>query len=82
MCIVRQRLDDVGTRVDEVAVQLRDDVRMLEHDLGDEGSGLQVPAPFELEDVALGADDRALIEPLQQRQRLGAGCGHGESIRG
>ena len=45
--------------MDEIAMQLRHDFRMLEHDLGHEGAGLQVAAPLELEHVALGADDRA-----------------------
>ena len=64
--------------MDEVAVELRHDLRVLEHDLGHEGAGLQVPAPLELEDVALGADHGALVEPLQQRQPLGGGGGHGK----
>ncbi len=64
--VVRERLDDVGARAHEVAVQLRDDLGMLEHDLGDEGAGLQIAAPLELEEIALGADHRALVEPLEE----------------
>ena len=44
---------------------------VVEHDLGHEGAGLQVAAALELEQVALGADHRALVEPLQQTQRRG-----------
>jgi hypothetical protein len=39
---------------------------VLEHDFGNEGAGLQIPAPLELEYVALGADDRALVETLEE----------------
>ncbi len=64
--VVRERLHDVGARVHEVAVQLRDDLGMVEHDLGDERAGLQIAAPLELEKIALGTDHRALVEPLQE----------------
>ena len=64
--VVRERLHDVGARVHEVAVQLRDDLGMVEHDLGHERAGLQVAAPLELEEIALGADHRALVEPLEE----------------
>jgi hypothetical protein len=30
---------------------------VLEHDLGHKRAGLEIPAPLELEEVALGADD-------------------------
>src|ERR1700679_2534131 len=40
---------------------------VLEHDLGHVGPGLQIAASLELEQVALGADDRASFEPRQQR---------------
>ena len=64
--VVGERLDDVRAGVDEVAVELVDDLRMLEHDLGDERARLQVAAALELEDVALGADHGALLEALEQ----------------
>lgn len=41
----------------EVEVKLTHDLRLLEHAQGNERPGLQVASPFELEDVALGADD-------------------------
>ena len=58
--VVGEGLDDVRAGVHELAVQLRHQLRVLEHDLGDERARLQVAAPLELEEVALGADDRAL----------------------
>ena len=64
--VVGQRLDDLRAGVDEVAVELRDDLRMLEHGLGDECARLQVPTPLELEDVALGTDHRATVEALDE----------------
>ena len=39
---------------------------MLEHDLGHVGSRLEVAAALELEQVTLGADDGALVEPFEQ----------------
>ena len=52
--------------MDELPVQAGDEVGMLEHDLGHVGARLQIAAPLELEQVALGADDGAVFEPLQQ----------------
>jgi hypothetical protein len=63
--------------MDEIAMQLRHDFRMLEHDFGYERAGLQVPAPLELEDVSLRADDRPLGKPLDQRLSLRCGWIHG-----
>ena len=77
--VVGERLDDIGAGVDEIAVQLRDRVRVLEHHLGDEGAGLQVAAALELEDVALGADHGAVLEALQQRRALRGRGRHGVS---
>jgi osmoprotectant transport system permease protein len=51
---------------------------MLEHDLRHEGTGLQVAAPLQLEDVAFGADHRAIFEALQQVTRRG--CRHEGSL--
>src|SRR5438046_901193 len=56
MGVVRQRLDDVRTGVDEFLVQLSHQIGMLEHDLGDESAGLKVSAALELEQIPLGAD--------------------------
>ena len=62
--------------MDEIAMQLRHRFRMLEHDFRHERAGLQVASPLELEHVALGADDRAAGELLQEGDALRSGCGH------
>jgi hypothetical protein len=67
MRVVGERLDDVRARVHEVAMQLRHDFRMLEHDLGNESACLQVAAALELEDVSLGADDGPFGEAVEKR---------------
>ena len=78
MRVVRERLDDVGARVHELAVQLRDELGMIEHDLGDERAGLEVAPPLELEEVALGADHRPRLQALQQPSLLCADLGHAD----
>ena len=64
--VVRERLHDVGTGVDELAVQLGDQRRLLEHDLRHERARLQVAPPLELEQITLGADDGSLAEPIEE----------------
>ena len=81
MRVVGERLDDVRACVDEVAVQLGDDLRVLEHDFGNEGARLQIAAPLELEYVAFGADDRALVETLEEGETRRSGCSHDEGGR-
>ena len=66
MGVVGERLDDVRARVDEVPVEAFHQIRVLEHDHGDEGAGLEVAAALELEQVALGADHGPLGEPREQ----------------
>ena len=66
MRVVGERLDDIRAGVHEIAMQLRHDLGMLEHDLRDERAGLQVAAALELEHVALGADHGPLVEAFQQ----------------
>ena len=68
--VIGERLDDVGARVHELAVELVDDLRMLEHDLRHEGAGLQIAAPLELEQIAFGADHRPLVEALNEAHFL------------
>ena len=58
-------------------MQLRDDLGMFEHDFRHEGAGLQVAAPLELEQVALGADHGALVEALEKGQVRSGRGGHG-----
>jgi hypothetical protein len=47
-------------------MELRDDLRVVEDDLGNERARLDVASPLELEEVALGADDRPLRETLEE----------------
>jgi hypothetical protein len=64
MSVVRKRLDDVGARSHEVTMDLRHYLGMLEDDFGNEAASLKIAAPFELEEVPLGADDASLGEAL------------------
>ncbi len=66
--VVGEGLDDIRARVDEIAMQAFDQLRVLENDLGDVGAGLQVAAALELEQIAFGADDRAGGQPLQESE--------------
>jgi hypothetical protein len=65
--VVGQRHHDVGAGPQELPVQLADGVRLIQDDFGNERARLDVAAPLELEDVALGADHDAV------RQALGEG---------
>ena len=80
--VVRERLHDVGARVHEVAVQLRDDLGMIEHDLGNERARLHIAAPLELEEVALGADDGAVARAARGALRSRAPSCQSEPARG
>jgi hypothetical protein len=51
--------------VDEFAVKLRNEIRVLQNNFGHVSSGLQVPAPLELEEIPLGADHRPNGEPVE-----------------
>ena len=82
MRIVGQRLDDVGAGVDKIAMQLGDDFRMFDDDFRNECPGLQIPAPFEFEQVTLGADHRACFEALHQRELSGRRHGAGSFAEG
>ncbi len=64
--VIRERLDDVRSGMDEIAMHLLDDLGMIEHRFGHEGAGLHVAAPFELEQIPLGADDRPFGQTLEQ----------------
>src|SRR5438132_14400730 len=62
--VIREGRNDVRTGVDEIAVQLRHDLGMVEDGFGRERARLHVATPLELEEIALGADHRALVEPF------------------
>ncbi len=60
MAVVGERLDDVRSGGDELSMEGDDRLGSVEHDLGHERAGLDVAATLELEEVALGADHRAV----------------------
>ena len=64
--VVRERLDDIGAGVNELAMELGDDLGVVEDDLGNERARLQVTPPFAFEQIALGADHGALLEALEE----------------
>src|ERR1700688_2686277 len=55
----------------ELAVELLDELGMLEHHLRHVSAGLEIAAALELEEIALGADHRALGQALKQARPLG-----------
>jgi hypothetical protein len=66
--------------VDELAVELGDLLGVLEHDLGHERPGLEIPSTLQLEQVSFGADDRALGESLEEARLLtGRSAIHGRT---
>ena len=50
----------------ELAMQLPDDAGVVQDDLGDERPGLEIPTPFALEEVPLGAHHRAALQHRRQ----------------
>ena len=66
MPVIGERDHDLRSGAQELSVQLADRVGVVEHHLGHEGAALDVPAPLELEEVALGAEHRPFRQPLQQ----------------
>src|SRR5262249_48088934 len=61
-----KRLDYVGARVQELAMQFLDDTGMVQDNLGDERPGLEVPAPLALEEVPLRAHHGAAFQHRRQ----------------
>jgi hypothetical protein len=59
------RLEHLGAGAQELAVELRERLGMLDHDLGRERAGLDVAPLLELEQVAAVAEDAPLREPLE-----------------
>src|SRR5258705_107076 len=70
LAVVGDGLDLVGPGVDDVAVERLDQVRPVQDDFGHVGAGLEMPPTLELEEVAFGADDGTLGEPLEQSEGL------------
>ena len=66
--IIGKRLDDVGARTGKIAMKLAHHIRLFEHDLRHERARLNIAAPLQLEEVALGTNDGSRIEPFKQAQ--------------
>src|SRR6201985_3326282 len=69
--VVGQRHHHVRARAQELAMQLTHGVRVVEYHLGHERARLDVAAPLQLEDVALGAEHRArtlILQPVHDRR--------------
>ena len=66
VAVIGERLDHVGAGAHELAVELAHRLGRVEHDLRHVRPGLEVAAPLQLEQIALGADHRPLGQPLQQ----------------
>ena len=66
MAVVRERDHDLRTGPQELAVQLADGVGEVEHDLGHIRPTLEIAAPLELEQIALGTEHHAVVEPLEE----------------
>jgi hypothetical protein len=58
VAVIGECFDHVGAGTHELAVQLAHGSGLLEYDLGHVWPGLDVAAPLELEQIALGAEDR------------------------
>jgi hypothetical protein len=52
--------------MDELTMKSLDDLGVLQHYLGHESAGLQVPTAFALEEVALRANNGALFESFEK----------------
>src|SRR5439155_6317908 len=63
--IVRERHHDISARPKELAMELSERVGSIQDDLRHVRPGLDVAPPLEFEDVALGAQHRATLQPLE-----------------
>ena len=66
MAVVRERDHDLGAGPQELAVQLADGVGEVEHDLGHIRPALEIAAPLELEQIALGTEHHAVVKSLEE----------------
>ena len=76
MAVVGERLDHVGAGAHELAVELAHRLGGVEHDLRHVGAGLEVAAPLQLEQIALGADHRPRLEPGDDHSHVVLQAGH------
>ena len=66
MRVIGEGLDHVGAGAQEIAMQVLDLLGEVEHDLRHVGARLQVAAPLQLEEVALGANHRSRGKPFEK----------------
>ena len=80
MGVVGEGQHDVGACVQEVAVELSHDLRVLQNRLRHVGAGGEITATLDLEQIALGADDGSSRQPFAQiRSARRCGVSHGGS---
>ena len=65
MGVVGEGQHHVGARVQEIAVQLGHDIRVVQDRFRNIGAGGEIAAPLDLEQIALGTDDRPCCQPLE-----------------
>jgi hypothetical protein len=66
MGVVGEGFDDVAARMHEVLMQPLHHIRVLYHRFGHEGAGLEVAATLQFEEIALGANDMADLQPFEK----------------
>ena len=69
--IVGEGQHHVGASAQEVAVQAGDRIGVFQHHFGHVGTGGDVAGPLELEQIALGADERPGLEAIEKARRGG-----------
>ena len=73
--VIGERDHDVGPRTKKLAVKLAECIGKIEHDFGHIGTGLDVAAALEFEDVALSAKHNTGLQPVEDA--AGAPSRHG-----
>jgi hypothetical protein len=66
VAVIRERDHHLGPGAQELAVELGDRLGAVEDDLGDVRAALQIAAPLELEQVALGAENDAVAQSVEE----------------
>ena len=66
MGVIGERLHNIGPSVHELAMELGDQLRFVQHHLRDERPGLQVTPSLELEEVTLSTDHRPGVQPIDE----------------
>ena len=77
MGVVGEGEHDVGAGAQEVSVQPDHRVGVLQHHFGHVGAGGEIAGSLQLEQIALGADDRPRRQPFEQaRSARRCSAGH------